>query len=117
MAVSAEDLDLQTRIKCVLLEARYPISYGALAREVKVVGPGAIARLTTVLEQMMYDDAAAGRPFLAALCEGKISGGLPALGFFQLATALGRYSGPSSGPLAVSFVQDQRRALWTDQRP
>ncbi len=115
MAVCAEDLDLQARIKCVLLEARYPIPYGALAREVHLVGPGSIARLTTVLEQTMHEDARAGRAFLAALCEGKMAGGLPALGFFQLATALGRYSGPSSGPLAVAFVQDQRRTLWPDQ--
>lgn len=112
MAVSAEELDLQTRVKRVLLETRYPISYGALAREVNLVGPGSIARLTTVLEQMMHDDAHAGKPFVAALCEGKMTGGLPALGFFQLASALGRYSGPSTGPLAVSFVQDERAKLW-----
>lgn len=111
MAISAEELDLQARIKRVLLAARYPLSYGALAREVNLVGPGSIARLTTSLEMMMQDDAHAGRPFVAALCEGKMTGGLPALGFFQLASALGQYSGPSTGPFAVSFVQDQRAKL------
>ena len=111
MAVCDDGLDLQARIKRVLLAIRYPISYGALARDLDVQGPGAIARVTCALEALMQDDAAAGRPFLAAMCEGKVSAGMPALGFFQRAAALGRYMGPATGPEAAAFVAEQRALL------
>ena len=111
MAVSDAELDLPARIKRVLLESRYPLSYGALARCLDVPGPGAIAKIAQALESLMRDDQADGRPFVAALCEGRLSGGLPALGFFQMAAALGRYCGPATGPEAAAFVSDQRRLL------
>lgn len=111
MAFSDQDLDLQARIKCVLLESRYPISYGALARDLDVPGPGAVARVTAALEALMRYDMAEGRPFVAALCEGKLSGGLPAFGFFEMAAALGRYTGPATGPEAAEFVLQQRKQL------
>lgn len=115
MPGSDADLDLSGRLKSVLLSARTPLSYGALARDLNVTGPGAIARVTTAVEGLMREDAAAGRPFLAAMCEGKLSGGLPALGFFQLASALGRYAGPATGPEAAAFVKAQRNALVHDR--
>lgn len=111
MAFSDQDLDLQARIKHVLLESGYPLSYGALARDLNVPGPGAIARVTAALEALMRDDMAHGRPFVAALCEGKLSGGMPALGFFEMAAKLGRYSGPATGPQATAFVLQQRTLL------
>lgn len=111
MAVAEDDLALQARLRQVLQDAGKPISYGALARDLDVPGPGAIARVTAALEAMMRDDLAQGRPFLAAMCEGKLSGGLPALGFFQMAAALGRYSGPDTGPEATAFVMQQRGLL------
>jgi hypothetical protein len=111
MAFGDDELDLSARIKRVLLETRYPISYGALTRGLNVPGPGAIARVTAALEALMREDAAAGRPFLAAMCEGKLSGGMPALGFFQMAVALGRYTGPATGPEAAAFVAAERALL------
>lgn len=111
MAFSDDELELSARVKRVLLAARYPISYGALARILNVTGPGSIARVTRALEVLMQNDIAAGRPFLAAMCEGKLSGGMPALGFFQKAAALGGYSGPSTGAEAIAFVQQQRGLL------
>ena len=111
MAVGENDLALQARLRHALQHAGNPISYGALARDLHVTGPGAIARVTTALEAMMRNDMAAGRPFLAAMCEGKLSGGMPALGFFQMAVALGRYDGPSDGPEAIDFVMQQRALL------
>ena len=63
----------------------------------------------------MHEDMAAGRPFLAAMCEGKLSGGIPALGFFQMARALGRYNGPLSGPEAVAFALSERSQLLGDK--
>ena len=114
MADGEDSLALQVKLRTTLQNARKPISYGALARDLEVPGPGAIARVTTALEAMMRDDMAAGRPFIAAMCEGKLSGGMPALGFFQMAAALGRYTGPAIGPEATDFVAKERRLLWDE---
>lgn len=83
------------------------ISYGALARELQIPGPGAIAKLTAMLESLMESDAAMGRPLRAVLCEGRLAGGLPAQGFFDKAQALGRYDG--SNP--AIWVTAERAAL------
>ena len=88
------------------------IGYGALARSLAIAGPGSIATLTWALEALMAEDAAAGRPFRAALCEGKLRGGLPAPGFFEAARRLGRFSGPFDGPEAEAFVARERLALF-----
>lgn len=111
MELAKDDLELQARLRQVLQCAGNAIPYGDLARELNVPGPGAIARVTAALEAMMQDDMAAGRPFIAAMCEGKLSGGMPALGFFQKAAALGRYAGAATGPDAAAFVAEQRRLL------
>jgi hypothetical protein len=84
------------------------ITYGALARDLDIPGPGAIARLTAALEALMETDAAAGRPFRAALCAGRLSGGLPAQGFYDKALALGRFDG--NDPAA--FATTERAALF-----
>ena len=65
----------------------------ARARERATPGPGAIAKLTDALEALMDTAASQGRPFRAALCAGRLAGGLPAQGFFDKAAALGRYDG------------------------
>lgn len=88
------------------------LGYGALARQLAIPGPGSINRLTEALEAMMAEDAAAGRPLRAALCEGRLAGGLPAPGFFAAARALGLYDGADAGPEAEAFVSAQRRALF-----
>ena len=111
MAIGDDELALQAGLRQVLQYAGTSISYGALARNLNVAGPGAIARVTDALEAMMREDLVAGRPFIAAMCEGKLSGGMPALGFFQMAAALGRYMGPVTGPEAEEFVAAQRAAL------
>lgn len=71
-----------------LAAARQTTSYGALARDLALTGPGTIARLTTALEALMAEDAAAGRPLRAALVSARGSD-LPARGFFDLAAELG----------------------------
>jgi hypothetical protein len=83
------------------------ISYGDLARELAIPGPGAIAKLTTELEILMQEDAQAGRPFRAALCKGRLANGLPAQGFFDKAQALGRYQGQDP----AEFVAFERQLL------
>ncbi len=83
------------------------ITYGALARDLAIPGPGAIAKLTTELEILMEEDAQAGQPFRAAVCEGRLSNGLPAQGFFDKAHALGRYEGQDP----AEFVAFERQLL------
>lgn len=65
------------------------MSYGALAAEIGLQDAGRIARLTAMLEALMEEDNAAGRPLRAALVCGRTSGGLPARGFFLKAAELG----------------------------
>ncbi|MFC3179798.1 hypothetical protein [Cypionkella sinensis] len=68
------------------------ISYGALARDLGIPGPGAIAKLTAALEVLMEEDAALGLPLRAALCAARLANGMPAQGFFSKAQALGRFA-------------------------
>lgn len=65
------------------------ITYGALAAELAIPAPGSIAQLTAALEFLMEEDAAAGRPLRAALCEARNTPSLPAPGFFAKAAELG----------------------------
>lgn len=63
-----------------------PITYGAMARELGL----RMAVLTAALEELMVEDAAAGRPYRSAMCEARLERGMPAPGFFLAAEALGR---------------------------
>lgn len=58
--------------------------------------PHTIHRLTRSLEQLMQQDAAANRPFIAALVISKRRNGWPAPGFFDCAAALGRFTGDAA---------------------
>ena len=51
----------------------------------------------------MAEDAAADRPFIAAIVISKARGGLPASGFFDCARRLGRFAGDPAGPEAWAF--------------
>jgi hypothetical protein len=65
----------------------------------------------------MGEDAAAGRPFLAALVVGRARGGLPARGFYERAAALGR--GPEPGETEAAFHDRELAATraWLAGRP
>jgi hypothetical protein len=78
------------------------VGYGELARDLGV----RVAEVTAALEALMAEDAAAGRPLLAAVCEGRLSQGLPAPGFFMTALALG-----VSVDDPAAFTIQQRSAL------
>ena len=78
-----------------------PITYGALARALRLWMPGSIAKVTRALETTMREDAAAGRPFIAARAVSRGGGGLPGRGFFDLARTLGR--GPRDGESESAF--------------
>jgi hypothetical protein len=85
------------------------ISYGQLAKDLAIPGPGSIAKLTAALEALMEADAAAAMPFRAALCAARLGNDLPAQGFFDKAAALGRFDGADP----AGFVLAERRRLWS----
>lgn len=83
------------------------VTYGKLARDLGLTGPSTIARLTTALEALMEEDAALNRPFRAVLLSGRLAQDLPAQGFFDKATALGRYQDQDP----TQYVAEERAAL------
>lgn len=89
-----------------LAAAGQTTTYGQLARDLGLTGPGTIARLTEALEALMDEDAALSQPFRAAVVSGRLAQGLPAIGFFDKAAALGREVGDPS-----AFIAAERSAL------
>lgn len=77
------------------------IGYGALAADLGV----RVADLTAALEATMDHDAARGEPLRAALCFGKLTGGMPARGFFDKAAALGIRIDDPAGYVAATRAQ------------
>ncbi|WP_099824665.1 NifU family protein [Oceaniglobus indicus] len=80
-----------------------PVTYGRLARGLRMFAPGSIRRVTEALETTMRQDADAGRPFIAARVVGRGSGKLPGNGFFELAEKLGQ--SPQAGETRQAFHQ------------
>ena len=87
---------------------RIPITYQELAKALQILPPHSIHQVTEALERLMEEDAAADRPFIAALAISKARGGLPAPGFFDCARRLGRFAG-RSGRKDVSRRRAERR--------
>jgi hypothetical protein len=87
------------------------LTYQALARALGLQPPHTIHRVIQALESTMREDAVASRPFIAARVISRTRGGLPAPGFFDLATRLGRHDGSESGAAARAFHEAQLRRL------
>jgi NFU1 iron-sulfur cluster scaffold homolog, mitochondrial len=103
-AAADEERDLTARVRAHLEglpAAQLPITYGALARALGLWVPGSVGRVTRALEATMREDAAAGRPFIAAHVVGRGREALPGRGFFDLARALSR--GPREGESERDF--------------
>lgn len=101
---TADDQTLMMRLRLALRDcaaAGEAVTYQELARRTEFPGPHSIHRLTLLLEAMVREDHAAGRPLLAALAVSRASG-IPGRGFFQLLAELGRYDGPDRGPEAAA---------------
>ena len=93
---------LETRL-AALAAAGDTVTYGDLSRDLGL----RMVELTTQLETLMEEDAAAGKPFRAVLLRQRLSPDqLPAPGFFQKAAELGR---PTDDPAA--FTEAERTAL------
>lgn len=83
---------LAARLRLILLDqARRgeTITYRALAERLGLTPPGIIRQVTDALESLMQDDAAAGRPLLAALAVSRGPDQQPGRGFFLKAQELG----------------------------
>ena len=93
--------ELEARLTA-LAAAGGTTTYGALARDLS----WRMGELTAALERLMVEDSAAGRPLRAALLRGRLSGDLPARGFFDTAAALGYDVSDPAG-----FVAWHRMAL------
>ena len=91
---------------------RIPITYQALAKALQILRPHSIHQVTEALERLMEEDAAADRPFIAALAISKARGGLPAPGFFDCARRLGRFAGDPDGQDAWSFHAAELNAVF-----
>ena len=89
-----------------------PITYQELAKALQILPPHSIHRVTEALERLMEEDAAADRPFIAALAISKARGGLPAPGFFDTARRLGRFAGDPDGQDVWSFHAAELNAVF-----
>ncbi|TVP49798.1 MAG: hypothetical protein EA345_06010 [Halomonas sp.] len=87
-----------------------PITYQQAATALSLTPPRTIAQVTQALEQLMREDAAQHKPFLAALVVSRRGESLPAAGFFELAVALGRF--PADATLhEAAYRGEFQRAL------
>jgi hypothetical protein len=101
---------LKERLRQALLDQAQtgiPTTYKELADRLGFEPPQTIPRLGEALEALMKDDVVANRPMLAALCVSKMRPGIPALGFFLAAKALGVFCGDPSGHEARVFHADE----------
>jgi hypothetical protein len=101
---------LKDRLRQILIDqARtgIPLTYGELADRLGLTPPQTIHRITQALEVLMAEDAAAGRPLLAALCISRSQQRLPARGFFVTAEILGAFTGDPNGAEARLFHEKE----------
>jgi hypothetical protein len=91
---------------------RILITYQELANALRILPPHSIHRVTEALERLMEEDAAADRPFIAALAISKARGGLPGPGFFDCAQRLGRFAGDPYGQDAKTFHTAELNAVF-----
>ncbi|MBN9548957.1 MAG: hypothetical protein J0H31_08775 [Alphaproteobacteria bacterium] len=97
---------LKDRLRQILIELAQTetlVTYKDLAERLCLMPPQTIHRAAGLLENLMAEDAEAGRPLLAALCVGRLRNDLPARGFFMTAEALGLFAGAPEGPAARDF--------------
>ena len=106
--IGPRDIELAALTRALLSRlppAELPVTYRNLAKLLRLEPPNTIHQLTNALEVLMREDTAAGVPMIAALVVSRWRGGLPAPGFFELASLLGRYAGPETGSEAQDFHQ------------
>jgi len=116
--IASQDQRLMAKLQAALLDcaqAGETVTYGELAERTAFPGPHAIHRMTALLETMIRDHHAAGRPLLAALAVSRAQRddqgrGIPGRGFFQLLNELGRYHGADQGTEAATHHSEELAA-------
>jgi hypothetical protein len=88
------------------------VTYGELAGALQIMPPNSIHQVTEALERLMEEDAASGRPFIAALVISKSRQGLPGPGFFDCARRLGRFGDDPDGADAITFHAAEAKAIF-----
>lgn len=86
-----------------IIRQNLPITYQALAKAMNLSPPNTIQQLTTALECLIEEDAAAARPLIATFVSSKTKGKFPALGFFDCARRVGYFDGDPTGFDASTF--------------
>jgi len=81
---------------------RHLVTYRALIERLTLPSP-AMQTLAAALEHLAALDARGERPLRSALVISQGASRLPRTGFFDCATRLGRFSGPSDGTAAASW--------------
>lgn len=97
---------MKARLRTLLVElarSGRTATYAELAGALGLVPPGAIHRVGDLLEEIMQEDALAGRPLLSAVCVSRARRSTPARGFFFAAARLGLFEGDADGAAAVAF--------------
>ncbi|MCK0746237.1 hypothetical protein [Chromohalobacter nigrandesensis] len=91
---------------------RLPMTYQDVADALGLQPPRTIQRVAQALEVLIREDAAQGRPFIAALVVSRRAPHMPARGFFELAVELGRF--PADASLhAQAWREEYQRVLAT----
>ena len=106
---------LQARLRDLLQDLarrRACVTYLELATLAEVPAPHRIHTLTLALEALIREDAAAGRPLLAARAVSRGANGVPGRGFFQLLRELGLYRGEDSGAEAAARHAAELERVW-----
>lgn len=104
-------MDIVAALRQLLLSVpseTLPMTYQQVASALSLTPPRTIAQVTQALEQLMRDDAAQQRPFIAALVVSRRGEGVPAAGFFELAVALDRFPANVADHPAAYRVEFQR---------
>jgi hypothetical protein len=79
------------------------VTYHEAARGIGLRPPHVIHSVTTLLEELMEEDASAGHPFIAAIVVSRARDGLPGPGFFAAAARLGRFDGDPWSDAAMAY--------------
>ena len=101
MTTEAELLDRLRRALESCARAERTVTYAELAEISGFPPPHRIHRMTAMLETLMREDHAAGRPLIASVAISR-TGPLPQRGYFDVLRELSRYDGADSGPEAAA---------------